>query len=63
MMAILHTEFDNAKSFYNKATMEFLNDGKINLYSYNQLVLSIKDNEVNDNAKTYKRIFEAKHRL
>lgn len=34
MMAILHTEFDNAKSFYDKATMEFLNDGKINLYSY-----------------------------
>lgn len=48
MRAILHTEFDNAKSFYDKATMEFLNDGKINLYSYNQLVLSIKDNEVID---------------
>ena len=27
MITILHTEFDNAKSFYNKATMEFLNVG------------------------------------
>ena len=36
MITYLAPEFDSAKSFYNKATVEHL-PGAINLYSYNTL--------------------------
>ena len=40
-MKTLNTEFDSAKSFYNKAQFN-AEDGKIVLYSYNTRVCEIK---------------------
>lgn len=47
MMAILHTQFDNAKSFYDKAIIEIVGNN-LTLYSYGQEVLTINNNEVID---------------
>lgn len=45
MIACLSTEYDNAKSFYNKAIVEIVNNDII-LYSYSQLVLIVNDGKV-----------------
>lgn len=47
MMVILHTQFDNAKSFYDKAIVEIIGNN-LTLYSYGQEVLTINNGEVVD---------------
>lgn len=47
MMVILHTQFDNAKSFYDKAIVEIIGNN-LTLYSYGQEVLTINNGEVAD---------------
>lgn len=46
-MVILHTQFDNAKSFYDKAIVEIIGNN-LTLYSYGQEVLTINNGEVVD---------------
>ena len=41
MITYLKPEFDNAKSFYNKATVEIDENGNKHLYSYNTLVCEL----------------------
>ena len=58
---ILYPEYDNAKSFYGKATIKkYYNDSnrlqKIELYSYNTLVLTIANSKYNLNYNIDKKL-------
>lgn len=47
MIFCLNTQYDNAKSFYNKAFIEIIGNN-ITLYSYNQEVLTLNDGKLID---------------